>query len=83
MFYTLVFKHCCCSPGLPNASVVKNLLAQTGDMGSFLWLGRSPGGGNGNPSISTLVLSEKSHGKRNLVGSQSMGSQTSQIPLSN
>ena len=34
------------------AIVVKNLLANVGDIreaGSVPWLGRSPGGGNGNP----------------------------------
>ena len=29
--------------------MVKNPLANAGDMGSVLGLGRSPGGGNGNP----------------------------------
>ena len=31
------------------ALVVKNLPANTGDLGSISELGRSPGGGNGNP----------------------------------
>ena len=37
---------------LPDVSVVKNLPANAGDtadMGSIPGLGRSPGGGNGNP----------------------------------
>ena len=37
---------------LPDVSVVKNLPASAGDtadMGSIPGLGRSPGGGNGNP----------------------------------
>ena len=29
--------------------VLKNLPTNAGDVGSFLGLGRSPGGGNGNP----------------------------------
>ena len=33
----------------PGSSVVKNLSANAGDMGSILGWGRSPGGGNGNP----------------------------------
>ena len=40
------------SPVLGGGSVVKNLPANagdTGDMGSISGLGRSPGGGNGNP----------------------------------
>ena len=34
--------------GLPGGSVVKNLLANAGDMGSVLTSGRSPREGNGN-----------------------------------
>ena len=35
--------------GFPGGSVVKNHLANTGDMGSIPGSGRSPGEGNGNP----------------------------------
>ena len=35
--------------GLPGGSVVKNLPANTGDVGSDPGSGRSPGEGNGNP----------------------------------
>ena len=35
--------------GFPGGSVVKNLPADAQDMGSVLALGRSLGGGNGNP----------------------------------
>ena len=35
--------------GFPDGSVVKNPLANAGDMGSIPGLGRSPGKGNGNP----------------------------------
>ena len=35
--------------GLPGGSVVKNLPANTGDVGSIPGLGRSPGEGNDNP----------------------------------
>ena len=35
--------------GLPGGSVVKNPPASTGDPGLIPGLGRSPGGGNGNP----------------------------------
>ena len=35
--------------GFPGSSVVKNPPANTGDLGSISGLGRSPGGGNGNP----------------------------------
>ena len=33
----------------PDGSVVKNLPASAGDVGSIPGSGRSPGGGNGNP----------------------------------
>ena len=35
--------------GFPGGSVVKNLPVSAGDLGSNPTLGRSPGGGNGNP----------------------------------
>ena len=35
--------------GFPDYSVVKNLPANTGDVGSIPGLGRSPGKGNGYP----------------------------------
>ena len=35
--------------GFPDNSVVKNLPANTGDVGSIPGLGRSPGKGNGYP----------------------------------
>ena len=35
--------------GFPGGLVVKNSLASTGDAGSTLGSGRSPGVGNGNP----------------------------------
>ena len=35
--------------GFPGGSVVKNLPTSAGDMGSVSGLGKSPGGGNGNP----------------------------------
>ena len=35
--------------GLLGGSVVKNLPAKAGDMGSILGSGRAPGEGNGNP----------------------------------
>ena len=35
--------------GFPGGSVVKNLPANAGDVGSIPGLGRSPGEGNGNP----------------------------------
>ena len=43
------------SEGFPGSSVVKNLPANVGDMGSVPQLGRFPGGGSGNsPQYSCL-----------------------------
>ena len=44
-FYSHLTRH----TGFPGGSVVKNLPASAGDVGSISGLGRSPGGGNGNP----------------------------------
>ena len=51
--------------GFSGGSVVKNLPADTGDMGSVPGAGRSPGEGNGSPSS---ILTGKSHGQKSLVG---------------
>ena len=40
---------CILASGLRVAQMVKNLAANAGDLGSFSGLGRSPGGGHGNP----------------------------------
>ena len=56
--------------------VVKNTVATAGEMrdeGSVPGLGRSPGGGHGNPLQYSCL--EDPHGQRNLVGLQSIGSQ--------
>ena len=53
--------------------VVKNLLANAGDVrdvGSVFELGRSPGGGNGN---TLQYLAGESHGQRGLAGYSSWG----------
>ena len=50
--------------------VVKNLFASAGDIrdtGSIPRLGRSPGGGHGNPLQYSCL--ENPHGQRSLVGS--------------
>ena len=49
--------------GFLGGSVVKNVPASAGDGGLIPGLGKSPGGGNGNP-----LLFEKSHEQRSLVG---------------
>ncbi|XDA72810.1 hypothetical protein R6Z07F_003088 [Ovis aries] len=56
--------------GFPGGSVVKNNLpansGDTGDEGSFLGSGRSPGVGNGKPA--PVFLPRKFHGQRTLMG---------------
>ena len=52
--------------GFPSGLVVKNLLANEGDLGSIPVLGRSPGGGHDNP-LQYYCL-ENPHGERSLMG---------------
>ena len=57
---------CCCFPGGTNG---KEPVANSGDItavGSTPGLGRSPGGGHGNPL--TAFLPGESHGQRSLAG---------------
>ena len=44
--------------GFPAVSVVKNLPANAGDTGSTPGSGRSPRGGNGNPTHSSILAWE-------------------------
>ena len=48
------------------AQVVKNLPSYAGDLGSISGLGRSPGGGHGNPLQHSCL--ENPHGQRSPVG---------------
>ena len=43
------FRQTCTEEGFPSGSVVKNLIANAGDVGSIPGLGRFPGEGHGNP----------------------------------
>ena len=52
--------------GFPGGSVGKESACNVGDLGSIPGLGRSPGGGNGNPLQYSCL--EKPHWQRNLVG---------------
>ena len=47
--------------------MVKNLLANAGDVGSIPGSGRSPGEGNGSP-LTPAFLPGKCHGQRSVVG---------------
>ena len=51
--------------GFLGGSVVKNLLANSGDTGSITGWGRSPGEGNGNPPV---LLPGEFPGQRSLAG---------------
>ena len=56
--------------GFPGDSVVKNLPVNVGDEDSIPGLGRSPGGGHGNPLVS---LPGEPHGQRSLAGHSPQG----------
>ena len=59
--------------GFPNGSDGKEFAYSVGDAGSITGLGRSPGGGHGNPLQYSCL--ENFHGKRSLVGYIPWGSQ--------
>ena len=50
----------------PGSSAGKESACNAGDLGSVPWLGRSPGGGHGNPLQYSCL--ENLHGQRNLAG---------------
>jgi len=50
--------------GFPGGSVVKNLPANAGHMGSIPGSGRSPGGGNGNPLQYSCLENSMDRGAR-------------------
>ena len=52
--------------GLPGGSGSKESACNAGDLGMIPGLGRSPGGGHGNPLQFSCL--ENPHGQRNLVG---------------
>ena len=60
------------SRGFPGGSVVKNLPANAGDVGSIPGSGRSPGGGNGNTLQYSCLGNSMDRGAGEL---QPMGSQ--------
>ena len=62
----IIYPKCLQSKGFPGGTVMKNPSASAGDAGSILGLGRSPGGGNGNPLQYSCL--GKSHGQRSLAG---------------
>ena len=52
--------------GFPGGSDGKESACNTGGLGLIPWLGRSPGGGQGNPFQNSCL--ENPHGQRSLVG---------------
>ena len=57
--------------GFPGGLVSKESIRNAGDLGSIPRLGRSPGGGNGNPLQYSCL--ENPHGERSLMGYSSWG----------
>ena len=60
--------------GFPHRSVGKESACNAGDLGLTSGLGRSPGGGNGNP-LQYSCLENPSHGQRSLAGYNPWGPQ--------
>jgi len=63
--------------GFPGGSTGKESTSNTGDLGSVSGLGRSPGGGHGNPLQYSHL--ENSHGQRSLVGYSPRGHKESDM----
>ena len=61
--------------GFPGGSESKESACDTGDLSLILGLGRSPGGGNGNPLLYSCL--ENPHGQRNLAGYRPQGCKAS------
>ena len=59
------------------SSVSEEFICNTGDLGSIPWLGRSPGGGHGNPL--QYSFQENLHGQRSLAGYSSWGQKESDM----
>ena len=63
--------------GFLGGSNGKESACNAGDLGSVPWLGRSPGGGHGNPLQYSCL--ENLHGQRSLVGYSPSGRKQSDI----
>ena len=63
--------------GCPSASDGKEAACNVRDLGSIPWLGRSPGGGHGNPLQYSCL--ENPHGQRSLVGYSPWGRKESDM----
>jgi len=63
--------------GFPHGSAGKESACNVGDLGSIPELGRSPGGGHGNPLQYSCL--ENPHGQRSLVGFSPQGHKESDM----
>ena len=63
--------------GFPSGSAGKESTGNAGDLGSIAGLGRSPGGGHGNPLQYSCL--ENPHGQRSLVGYSPWGHKESDM----
>ena len=63
--------------GFPDSLADKEAACNAGDLGLIPELGRSPGGGRGNPLQYSCL--ENSHGQRRLAGYSSWGCKESDI----
>ena len=64
--FVVVFAYCNIVLGFPVSSPSKEFACNVGDLGSIPWLGRSPGGGHGNPLQYSCL--ENLHELRSLEG---------------
>ena len=64
-------------PAFPGGSDSKESACDAGDLGSIPGLGRSPGGGHGNPLQYSCL--ENPHGQRSLAGFSSLGHKESHV----
>ena len=71
VYFVVVFACCNIVLGFPVSSVGKESTCNVGDLGSIPWLGRSPGGGHGNPLQYSCL--ENLHELRSLVGYNTKG----------
>ena len=67
---------CMGAKGFPGGSDCKESACSVGDLGSILGLGRSPGGGHGNPLQYSCL--QNLHGQRSLASPQAAKSETRQ-----
>ena len=70
-FEITIYMHIYGNMGFPGSSAGKEPTCNAGDLGSIPELGRSPGGGHGNPLQYSCL--DNPHGQRSLVGCSPWG----------